>query len=200
MSGTPCQPEIAVNAEEETPIRALQYPIVADQRAPMDTETCLKIATSPGAMTMAAAETANKQHGRAEAEDGLEAFAIAGEQAGSAAARSDRDAMLQVAIGRAVRDRRRRYELNGADLAKAAGISLGMLSRIERGTVSPSLATLHALALCLGIPVTNLLCGYREERQAIFFRAPSSGPGMFQGSSSCGLKWHCQTTNVSSST
>jgi DNA-binding XRE family transcriptional regulator len=155
---------------------------------PMDTEIRFKIADRQTPWHRRRAETAG----------GLEALAIGGEDAGAdAIKRFDRDAMLQVAIGRAVRDRRRRYELNGADLAKAAGISLGVLSRIENGTVSPSLATLHALASCLGISVTDLLCGYREERSAIFFGVSSGGARMLQGSSSCGLKGDGQTTNVS---
>jgi transcriptional regulator with XRE-family HTH domain len=164
----------------------------------MDTETCLEIATSPDAMTMAPAKTGNRQPRRAGTEHKSKAFAFAGGGVEpDATTRLDRDALLQVAIGRAVRNCRRRYELNGADLANAAGISLGMLSRIENGTVSPSLATLNALASSLGISMTDLLCGYREEREAVFFAASSSAAGPFQASSSCGLKWDCQKTNVS---
>lgn len=163
---------------------------------PMDTETRLKIATPPDAMPMAAADTGPRQRPRPDAR--IDTLALGGEHARPASTgHFDQDAMLQVAIGRAVRDRRRRYELNGVDLAKAAGISLGMLSRIETGTVSPSLATLHALASCLGIAVTDLLCGYCEERQALFFPAASGGAALFQGSSTCGLAGNGQTTNVS---
>lgn len=162
----------------------------------MDTETRLKIATPPDATPMAAADTGHRQRRRPDAR--IDTLAPGGEHARSASTgRFDHDAMLQVAIGRAVRDRRRRYELNGVDLAKAAGISLGMLSRIETGTVSPSLATLHALASCLGIAVTDLLYGYCEERQALFFPAASSGTAPVQGSSSCGLKGSGLATNLS---
>lgn len=162
----------------------------------MDTETRLKTATPPDAMPKSAAKTGHGKRRKPDA--GLETLALGGGQARAATAgRFDHDAMLQVAIGRAVRDRRRRYELNGVDLAKAAGISLGMLSRIETGTVSPSLATLHALASCLGIAVTDLLGGYCEERQALFFPAASGGTALFQGSASCSLMGTGQTTNVS---
>lgn len=162
----------------------------------MDTETRIRIATPPDAMPMAAADTGHRQRRRPDAR--IDTLGLSDGDARSASTgRFDRDAMLQVAIGRAVRDCRRRYELNGADLAKAAGISLGMLSRIENGTVSPSLATLNALASSLGISVTDLICGYREEREALFFSASSSGIGPFLGSSSFGMKGDGQTTNVS---
>lgn len=83
--------------------------------------------------------------------------------------RFSREAILQIAIGRAVRDWRRRHDLNGLDLAKAAGISLGMLSRIENGNVSPSLGTLQAIGSALGVPVTDLIGGYyNEQSRAVF--------------------------------
>lgn len=162
----------------------------------MDTETRLKIATPPEAMPTAAADTGHRQRRRPDAR--IDTLGLGGgDERSASTGRFDQDAMLQVAIGRAVRDHRRRYELNGVDLAKAAGISLGMLSRIENGTVSPSLATLNALASSLGISMTDLLCGYREQRDAVFFPAASGGVDAFQGSSSFGLKWDCQTTNIS---
>lgn len=82
--------------------------------------------------------------------------------------RFSREALLQTAIGRSVRDWRRRHDLNGLDLAKAAGISLGMLSRIENGTVSPSLGTLQAIGSALGVPVSGLISGYNERSRAVF--------------------------------
>lgn len=164
----------------------------------MPTEPCLEIATSPEAMNLATAKTAIKPRGGNSTEEGREPVGVGrGHVEADANSRFDREAILQIAIGRTVRDRRRRYELNGVDLARAAGISLGMLSRIENGTVSPSLGTLQALASCLGISVTDLLCGYREDNQAIFFGASSNEAGISQGWSSWGLKWGCQTTNAS---
>lgn len=156
------------------------------------------IATSPDAMKMVTMRAGIEPRNRASAEEGPDLFAIGGGHAGlDAASRPDRGAMLQSAIGRTVRDCRRRYELSGVDLAKAAGISPGMLSRIENGTVSPSLGTLHGLASCLGITVTDLLCGYREESRAIFFSAASSETCVSPGTSSYDLEWDRQTTNVS---
>jgi transcriptional regulator with XRE-family HTH domain len=89
-------------------------------------------------------------------------------QCSSSERRSGYDVILQSAIGRAVRHLRNRHELSGRVLAKSAGISLGMLSRIENGTVSPSLDTLQALASAFGVPVTALLSGHIEQSRAIF--------------------------------
>lgn len=82
--------------------------------------------------------------------------------------RFSRQALLRAAIGCAIRDYRRRHELTGLNLANAAGISLSMLSRIENGTVSPSLRTLQALATALGVPLTALLGRYNEQSRAVF--------------------------------
>jgi transcriptional regulator with XRE-family HTH domain len=86
----------------------------------------------------------------------------------SAERRSGYDVILQSAIGRAVRRLRNRHGLSGRALAKSAGISLGMLSRIENGTVAPSLDTLQALASAFGVPVTALLSGHIEQSRAVF--------------------------------
>src|SRR5690348_1516224 len=49
-----------------------------------------------------------------------------------------RDNILEVAIGREVRNFRNKLGIKISDLADAAGISLGMLSKIENGMTSPS--------------------------------------------------------------
>ena len=54
---------------------------------------------------------------------------------------------LEVAIGRAVRELRKRQRMTGSDLSAQTGISIGMLSKIENGVISPSLGTLQALSL-----------------------------------------------------
>ena len=46
-----------------------------------------------------------------------------------------------------------------------------MLSRIENGTISPSLATLQALARALQVPVTSLFREFEEVRDTTFVRA-----------------------------
>lgn len=82
-----------------------------------------------------------------------------------------RERVLEVAIGRAVRGLRKRHNITGADLAAATGLSVGMLSKIENGVTSPSLATLQALARALGVPLTALLADYDQDRAAVMVRA-----------------------------
>jgi transcriptional regulator with XRE-family HTH domain len=82
-----------------------------------------------------------------------------------------RDNLLEVAIGREVRAFRNKLGITVADLAAAAGLSLGMLSKIENGMTSPSLTTLQALSRALGVPVTAFFRRFEERRDAVFVRA-----------------------------
>jgi transcriptional regulator with XRE-family HTH domain len=86
-----------------------------------------------------------------------------------------RDNMLEVAIGREVKNLRNKMGLTVAELGDAAGISVGMLSKIENGLTSPSLATLQTLSRALGVPVTALFRRYEERREAVHTK---SGEGM----------------------
>jgi len=81
--------------------------------------------------------------------------------------RDDREKVLEVAIGRAVRAHRRQHAMTVADLAAATGLSMGMLSKIENGNISPSLTTLQSLAHALGVPITAFFRGYEERRAAV---------------------------------
>jgi DNA-binding XRE family transcriptional regulator len=63
---------------------------------------------------------------------------------------------LKVLIGLEIRSLRKSSDLTVAELGAAAGISTGMLSKVENGAISPSLATLHALAMALSVPITRL--------------------------------------------
>jgi transcriptional regulator with XRE-family HTH domain len=81
--------------------------------------------------------------------------------------------LLEEAIGRAVRQFRDKAGLTIQDLSVASGISAGMLSKIENGTTSPSLATLQALSRALSVPVTALFRGFEESRDATFVKAGS---------------------------
>lgn len=81
-----------------------------------------------------------------------------------------RDNMLEVAIGREVRTFRNKLNITASDLAKAAGLSLGMLSKIENGVTSASLTTLQRLSKALGVPVTSLFRRFEERRDAVFVK------------------------------
>lgn len=82
-----------------------------------------------------------------------------------------RQGRLEVAIGREVRDFRRKLDMTVAELAKIAELSAGMLSKIENGMTSPSLATLRALSVALHVPVTAFFRRFEEERDATFVKA-----------------------------
>jgi transcriptional regulator with XRE-family HTH domain len=71
---------------------------------------------------------------------------------------------LERALGNQIRMLRRQQDLSVADLASAAGISNGMLSKIENGGISPSLATLQAISTALQAPLSSLFASF-EERQ-----------------------------------
>lgn len=78
---------------------------------------------------------------------------------------------LEVAIGRQVREFRTQLDMTVTEVAKQAGLSPGMLSKIENGLTSPSLATLKALSQALNVPVTSLFRRYEEERDVSFVQA-----------------------------
>ncbi len=87
------------------------------------------------------------------------------------ATEKERDTSLEVAIGREVKGFRRNLGMTVVELAKLASLSPGMLSKIENGQTSPSLATLKSLAGALNVPVTALFRQFEEERDASFVRA-----------------------------
>ncbi|MGR7996725.1 helix-turn-helix domain-containing protein [Xanthobacter sp. ZOL 2024] len=80
-------------------------------------------------------------------------------------------ATLEQALGVQVRAIRRELDLTVSDLAGAAGISVGMLSKIENGQISPSLATLQAISKALNVPITTLFSAFEERRDCSFVRA-----------------------------
>jgi transcriptional regulator with XRE-family HTH domain len=82
-----------------------------------------------------------------------------------------REKVLEVAIGREVRNFRRQQNVTVAELAKTTGISIGMLSKIENGVTSPSLTTLQTLANALSVPLTSFFRGFEESRGAVHVKA-----------------------------
>lgn len=78
---------------------------------------------------------------------------------------------LEIAIGRQVREFRKNLNLTIVEVANRAGISHGMLSKIERGVISPSLTTLNTLAKSLNVPVTSFFRKFEEEREATYVKA-----------------------------
>ena len=74
-------------------------------------------------------------------------------------------------VGERVRAIRRDLGLTMAQFAEAAGVSIGMLSKIEHGRTAPSIATLSGLARAGNVPITALFRGLDEEHDAIIVRA-----------------------------
>lgn len=87
------------------------------------------------------------------------------------ALQGSRDHILEVSIGREVRTFRNKLGITASDLARSAGLSLGMLSKIENGVTSASLTTLQRLSHALGVPVTALFRRFEERRDAVFVSA-----------------------------
>jgi transcriptional regulator with XRE-family HTH domain len=82
-----------------------------------------------------------------------------------------RELTLEESLGAQIRLLRRRAELTGADLANSAGISLGMLSKIENGQISASLTTLQAVCGALNVPMSQLFSTFEEQRDCSFVKA-----------------------------
>lgn len=87
------------------------------------------------------------------------------------ALRNKRGNSLESSIGREVRQLRRKHDMTVSQLADLAGLSPGMLSKIENGLTSPSLATLQALGAALNVSVTALMRRFEERRDATFVPA-----------------------------
>lgn len=92
------------------------------------------------------------------------------EVGGTESAGQDKDNRLEIAIGRQVRQFRQQLNMTVVEVAKLAGLSPGMLSKIENGMTSPSLATLRALSAALNVPVTSFFRKYEEQRDATLVR------------------------------
>lgn len=87
------------------------------------------------------------------------------------AVREPRENNLERAIGHEVRAYRKKLGITVTDLSAATGVSIGMLSKIENGNISPSLTTLQSLSRALGVPVTAFFRGFEEPRNATFVKA-----------------------------
>ena len=87
------------------------------------------------------------------------------------AVREPRKNNLEQAIGHEIRILRKALGLTVSEISSTTGLSVGMLSKIENGNISPSLTTLQALARALGVPVSTLFQRFEEQRGAVFVKA-----------------------------
>ncbi|WP_422098439.1 helix-turn-helix domain-containing protein [Variovorax sp.] len=74
-------------------------------------------------------------------------------------------------VGAQVRSLRMATHISGSKLAQISGISASLLSRIERGLVSPSVDTLDRLAVSLRVPVSRLFAEKGSEADFCHVRA-----------------------------
>jgi transcriptional regulator with XRE-family HTH domain len=87
---------------------------------------------------------------------------------GSTAPRVDAPLSIASAIGVQIRGLRKRLDITAAELAHQAGISAGMLSKIENGSVSASLESLESLARALNVPLTSFFATYEGRRDCSY--------------------------------
>ena len=60
--------------------------------------------------------------------------------------------------------------LTQRDLARRAGLSHTTIAKIERGEISPTIASLQKIVASFNLPVTALITGEAEESERIFFK------------------------------
>ena len=77
---------------------------------------------------------------------------------------------LESEIVTEVRKLRKELDLTVAELGAGANISTGMLSKIENGSISPSLGTLNSLANALNVPISRLFSEREEQRDCSFVK------------------------------
>ena len=82
---------------------------------------------------------------------------------GSRAPQPSASVSVPAFIGTQVRSLRRKLDLTGVELARQAGISISMLSKIEHGAVSASIDSLVALSRALKVPLTSFFASYEEQ-------------------------------------
>lgn len=78
---------------------------------------------------------------------------------------------LEQAIGSQIRNLRKKLGLTGGEFAASAGISTSMLSKIETGQISASLATLQAIARALDVPIASLFASHDERQDCSYVPA-----------------------------
>lgn len=84
-------------------------------------------------------------------------------------------------VGAQVRALRQERGMSMRGLAEQCDLSPNTISLIERGTTSPSVSTLHRLAMALRVPITHLFKEQSEQAPVIHSR---SGERPFSGSNS----------------
>lgn len=85
--------------------------------------------------------------------------------------REPRENNLESAIGREVKARRHQQNMTVSELSERTGLSMGMLSKIENGNISPSLNSLEILANALSVPISSFFRRFEETREAVHVKS-----------------------------
>lgn len=81
------------------------------------------------------------------------------------------DGAANAEIGRRLKALRRRFGLSQRELARRAGITNATVSMIERGQISPSVASLKKVVDCLGLPLSEFFSDKPIETRPSFYAA-----------------------------
>lgn len=92
-------------------------------------------------------------------------------QSGEGGAVSDAMALTLVSIGQRIRKARTGRSMTLKDLSEVSGISISMLSLVERGRVSPSIGSLIVVADALGVSISDLVADPQNNRDEVVIRA-----------------------------
>ncbi|WP_044640061.1 helix-turn-helix domain-containing protein [Risungbinella massiliensis] len=70
-------------------------------------------------------------------------------------------------VGHVIRDIRKQKRITIAELCQATGLSKGFMSQIENNKTSPSLSTLHTIAVYLNVPLSYFLLDECERMEIV---------------------------------
>jgi transcriptional regulator with XRE-family HTH domain len=76
-----------------------------------------------------------------------------------------------IEIGARIRELRLGRQLSLRKLAETSRLSINTISLVERNKISPSLSTLHRIAMALGVPITTFFEEAEEHQSIICTRA-----------------------------
>lgn len=95
----------------------------------------------------------------------------AGQDEEASARRPAAAADLAFSVGWEIRSLRLSINMTAQDLARKAGVSNGMISKLENGQATASFATLHAIAGALNVPVARLFVSHEKRADYSLVRA-----------------------------
>src|SRR5690606_12857993 len=92
------------------------------------------------------------------------------------------------AVGATLQTLRQAHKLSLDELSRKAGVSKSMLSQIERNQANPTVAVVWRLANALGVGVTDLLGGERQEAPVLITVAAHATPALKSPDGKCELR------------